>query len=92
MPCLGFMPAIPAIKKYVFLRLKKGESTKAEIVAAALISDSPVTSWQTDPSVKQWASGKSGLKPGTVTFFARRLPIEPREAEFVYQISASGRN
>lgn len=32
------MPAIPAMRKYVWVRLKFGESVRAVIVAAALIS------------------------------------------------------
>jgi hypothetical protein len=38
------IPAIPAIKKYVFCKLNRGESIKDVIVVAALISDSPVVS------------------------------------------------
>lgn len=62
------------------------------IVLAALISDSPVVSWQTDPSARQCACGKRGEKPGTVIFLARRLPMEPGVLAFLYQISASGSN
>lgn len=62
------------------------------MVVAALISDSPVVSWQTEPSARQCACGKRGEKPGTVIFRARRLPIEPGVSALVYQISASGLN
>lgn len=34
----GLMPAMPAIRKYVCVKSKYGDSTKAEIVDAALIS------------------------------------------------------
>ena len=65
---------------------------RAEIEEAALISDSPVVSWQTDPSARQCACGKRGEKPATVMFFARRLPMEPEVSAFEYQMSASGPN
>jgi hypothetical protein len=91
-PCLGFMPAIPAMRKYVLSRLNKGERRRAEMVEAAFISDSPVVSWQTEPSVRQCASGKRGEKPGTVMFLARRLPMLPLVLAFVYQMLASGSN
>jgi hypothetical protein len=62
------------------------------MVEAAFISDSPVVSWQTDPSERQWASGKRGEKPGTVIFLARRLPMLSLVSAFEYQILASGSN
>jgi len=78
--------------KYVFVKSKRGECTSAEMVEAALISDSPVVSWQTEPSARQWTSGKRGDKPGTVIFFPRRFPMEPGVPALVYQMSASGEN
>ena len=62
------------------------------MVDAALISDSPVVSWQTEPSARQCACGKRGEKPGTVMFLARRLPMDPGVSAFSYQMSASGEN
>jgi hypothetical protein len=47
---------------------------------------SPVVNWQTSPVPVQWASGKSGEAPGTVTFLWRMLGI------FSYQMSASLEN
>lgn len=91
-PCLGLTPPIPPMRKYVEVRSKAGERVRAVMVEAALISDSPVVSWQTEPSARQWACGKRGEKPGTVMFFARRFPMEPAVYEFSYQISASGEN
>ena len=35
---LGFMPAIPAMRKYVLVKSKRGEKARAVIEAAALIS------------------------------------------------------
>ena len=64
----------------------------AVIVEAALISDSPVVSWQTEPSARQCACGNKGENPGTVIFRPRRLPIEPSVLALVYQTSASGEN
>ena len=46
----GLMPAIPAIIKYVVVRSKRGELARAVIVEAALISASPVVTWQMLPS------------------------------------------
>ncbi len=62
------------------------------MVEAALISDSPVVTWQTEPSFRQCACGKRGENPGTVIFLARRSPIEPLVCALLYQISASGEN
>jgi hypothetical protein len=56
------------MRKYVDFRLKRGEWTRAVMVEAALISDSPVVSWQTEPSFRQCACGKRGENPGTVIF------------------------
>src|ERR1700761_7512314 len=56
------------------------------MVEAALISDSPVTTWETSPLAVQWTSGKRGERPGTVMFWARRLYFPP------YQTAASGAN
>ena len=68
----GLIPAMPAIKKYVCVRLKRGERTKAVMVEAALISASPVISSQRSPDSEQCASGNKGEKPGTVTLLAVR--------------------
>lgn len=65
---------------------------RAVMVVAALISDSPVVSWQTEPSFRQCTSGKRGEKPGMVMFLASRSPIDPLVLAFVYQMSASGEN
>ena len=62
------------------------------MVEAAFISDSPVVSWQTDPSRRQCASGKRGEKPGTVMLCARRLPMLPCMSALSYQMFASGPN
>jgi hypothetical protein len=67
-PYLGLMPAMPPMRKYVDFRLKRGQWTRAVMVEAALISDSPVVSWQTEPSFRQCACGKRGENPGTVIF------------------------
>jgi hypothetical protein len=83
---------MPPMRKYVFERSNRGERTSARIVDAAFISDSPVVSWQMEPSERQCAAGKMGLKPGTVMFSARRLPMPLGSWELVYQMSASGGN
>lgn len=75
------------MRKYVRLRSKAEERTRAVIVDAALISDSPVTAWQIDPSLVQCACGKSGENPGTVTFCSSRL-----NSGIPYQASSSGVN
>ena len=67
------MPAIPAMRKYVWVRSKRGDWTRAVIVEAALISASPVTSWQMDPCRVQWAWGKRGENPGTVMLCSSTL-------------------
>ena len=74
------------------MKSKRGELTRAEMVVAALISDSPVVSWQTEPSSRQCTWGNNGDKPGTVIFLASRFPIDPAVLAFSYQTSASGPN
>lgn len=69
-----------------------GESVRAVIVAAALISASPVVSWQTRPEGRQCAAGNSGEKPGTVMFWERRGPMEPGVAALSYHMPASASN
>jgi len=54
---LGLTPAMPAMKKYVFLTSKRPEKVKALMLFAALISASPVMIWQTSPLRVQWTSG-----------------------------------
>ena len=50
---------------------------------AALISPSPVVSWQTSPALVQCASGKRGEAPRMVMFWLYRLGM------FSYHTSAS---
>jgi len=83
---------MPAMRKYVVRRSKSGESVRAVMVAAALISASPVVSWQTVPSARQCACGYKGEKPGTVMLWVRRSPIEPAVLAFSYQTEASASN
>lgn len=65
------------MRKYVLRRSKRGENESADMVDAALISDSPVVRRQTEPSWRQCASGNIGENPGTVMFFWRRRVPKP---------------
>lgn len=61
------------------------------MVAAALISDSPVVTWQMSPAAVQCTCGYSGDRPGVDTFHAYRSP-SPLLGRFAYQMPASGEN
>ena len=48
-PSDGLIPAIPATRKYVLVKSKRGETESAVMVVAALISASPtIISWSYD--------------------------------------------
>jgi hypothetical protein len=64
---------MPAKRKYVLVKLKWVEKRRDEIVTAALISPSPVPSWQISYVGVQWTVGKSGESPGREMLWANRL-------------------
>lgn len=60
----GFPPAMPATKKYDFLKSSLLLVNNDDMVTAALISPSPVVSWQTVSASLQLSVGWRGEKPG----------------------------
>jgi hypothetical protein len=78
---------MPAMRKYVLVKLKWVEKRRAEIVTAALISPSPVIIWQISWVDVQWIVGKRGERPGREMLCARRS-----KSGIECQIVASGEN